>query len=66
MRKKYKDAGIKKVTVLYSPELPCGNKYSCEENAQKRVPSSISFVPAVAGLIIAGEVIKDITGENDG
>lgn len=61
MRKKYKDAGVKKVTVLYSPELPCGNKYSCEENAQKRVPSSISFVPSVAGLRIAGYVINTLT-----
>lgn len=61
MRKKYKDAGVKKVTVLYSPELPCENKYSCEKNAQKRVPSSISFVPSVAGLRIAGYVINTLT-----
>lgn len=61
MRKKYKDAGVKKVTVLYSPELPCENKYSCEKNAPKRVPSSISFVPSVAGLRIAGYVINTLT-----
>ena len=34
-----------------------------EENERKRAPGSISFVPSVAGLIIAGEVIKDIIFE---
>lgn len=52
MRYELKKRGIKKVKVLYSVEEPVkqGN----------RVPASISFVPSVAGLIIAGEVIKDI------
>ena len=52
MRYELKKRGITKVKVLYSTEEPLvkGN----------RVPASISFVPSVAGLIIAGEVIKDI------
>ena len=50
MRKKLKERGIKDLKVLYSEEEPIKNK----------IPGSISFVPSVAGLIIAGEVIKDI------
>lgn len=56
MRKELKTRGIKKLKVLYSKEEPL--KVSSIEH--KRVPASISFVPSVAGLIIAGEVIKDI------
>lgn len=57
MRKELRLRGIHHLKVLYSKELP--NRYNtCEELA--RTPASISFVPSVAGLIIAGEVIKDI------
>lgn len=52
MRYELKKRGIKKVKVLYSKEPPI--------KQENRVPTSISFVPSVAGLIIAGEVIKDI------
>lgn len=57
MRKELKTRGIKKLKVLYSKEEPI--KTNIVENG-KQVPGSISFVPSVAGLIIAGEVIKDI------
>lgn len=57
MRKELKTRGIKKLKVLYSKEEPI--KTNLIENG-KQVPGSISFVPSVAGLIIAGEVIKDI------
>ncbi len=57
MRYELKKRGIKKVKVLYSKEEPI--KTGITENG-KSVPGSISFVPSVAGLIIAGEVIKDI------
>lgn len=53
MRYELKKRGIKKLKVLYSKEQPI--KTDCG-----RLPSSISFVPSVAGLIIAGEVIKDL------
>lgn len=53
MRKELKKRGIHKVKVLYSKEEPIQMK-------NQSVPGSISFVPSVAGLIIAGEVIKDI------
>lgn len=46
--------GIEKLKVIYSPEQPK------KPDDNTRVPGSISFVPSVAGLIIAGEVIKDL------
>ncbi len=58
MRKELKSRGIKKLKVLYSKEEPI-KVLETSEN-RKKVPGSISFVPSVAGLIIAGEVIKDI------
>ncbi len=59
LRKELKARGIKKHKVVYSTELPVEQKKIVTEG-QKRVLGSISFVPSVAGLIIAGEVIKDI------
>lgn len=60
MRKELKTRGIKKLKVVYSKEEPIKPKESTEKTSKKQVPGSISFVPSVAGLIIAGEVIKDI------
>ncbi len=57
MRKELKTRGIKKLKVLYSKEEPIKVDVIGEE---KRTPGSMSFVPSVAGLIISGEVIKDI------
>lgn len=67
MRKKYRDAGLKKVTVLYSPETPEKPKYIPENEDEKRLPpSSISFIPSQAGLRIAEFTIKQlITKETD-
>lgn len=59
MRKELKKRNIKKLKVLYSKEEP--NKFY--EADKGRTPASISFVPSVAGLIIAGEVIKDIIND---
>jgi len=56
MRRELKNRGIKKLKVLYSKEEP----QFLNNDSDKRVPASISFVPPVAGMIIAGEVIKDI------
>ena len=52
MRKECKDRDYRNVKVLYSKEQPV--------NVGDRTPASISFVPSVAGLIIAGEVINDL------
>jgi len=51
--------GVKHLKVVYSPEPPCGVTYS--ENGH-HAPASISFVPAAAGLLLAGTVIKAICG----
>lgn len=63
LRKELKQRDIKKLKVVYSKEIPLKplNNGDLDENAGKRsVPGSVSFVPSVAGLIIAGEVIKDL------
>lgn len=59
MRKELRDRGIKKLKVVYSQEEPI-KPMVIDESSKKQVPGSISFVPSAAGLIIAGEVIKDI------
>ncbi len=58
MRKELKNRGIKNVKVLYSKEEPI--KAIADYVNGKHSPGSISFVPSVAGLIIAGEVVKDL------
>ena len=61
MRKEIRARGIKKLKVVYSKEEPIKINSACEEESTKRqIPGSISFVPSVAGLIIASEVVKDI------
>lgn len=56
--------GINHLKVVYSKEPPV-IPHEVSDGERKRVPASISFVPSVMGLIIAGEVIKDIAkGEN--
>lgn len=62
MRHELKKRGVKKLKVVYSQELPAVPKLSSDEDSGSRrsIPASISFVPPVAGLILAGEVIKDL------
>ncbi len=63
MRMELKKRGIKKLKVVYSKELPLKPKEISEEKSAKRqIPGSNPFVPPVVGLIIASEVVKDITG----
>ena len=77
MRREMKKRGVKKLKVVYSEEDPkrpiedmavsCRNNCICPPGAQHKcterrdIPGSTAFVPSVAGLIIAGEVIKDLT-----
>ena len=74
MRKELKAKGIKNLKVLYSKELPVKSAETkvTEETSQDQdedlkngypAPGSVSFVPSVAGLIIAGEIIKDLIKE---
>ena len=80
MRRELKKRGITSLKVLYSREEPLkpledmgiscrtncicppGAKHKCTE--RRDIPGSTAFVPSVAGLIIAGEVVKDLTGKN--
>lgn len=76
MRRELKKRGVKKLKVVYSEEpsirpiedmsiscrthcvCPPGAKHKCTE--RRDIPGSVAFVPSVAGLIIAGEVVKDL------
>lgn len=63
MRSLLKRAGVKSLKVVYSKELPAEVDNSAAEKrpSGRPAPASCAFVPSVAGLIMAGEVIKDIT-----
>lgn len=58
VRTELKKRGVKKLKVVYSDEIPVVPAQIDETG--KRVPSSIAFIPSVAGLIIASEAIKDL------
>ena len=60
MRRELKKRGVDRLKVLYSKEEPIKQQ---AEDGKKPTPASISFVPSAAGLIIAGEVIKELTYE---
>lgn len=73
MRYELKRRGVKKLKVVYSKEQPIKPKAGAEESslsppgkergaARREIPGSNAFVPSVVGLIIAGEVIKDLVG----
>jgi tRNA A37 threonylcarbamoyladenosine dehydratase len=80
MRRELRARGIESLKVVYSREealkprndaaLSCKTGCVCPPGTERKctvrrqVPGSISFVPSVAGLILAGEVIKDLTEEN--
>ena len=80
MRRELKKRGVKKLKVVYSEEQPtrpikdmsisCHTNCICPPGAEHKcterrdIPGSVAFVPSVVGLIIAGEVIKDIAGVN--
>lgn len=61
MRRELRRLGIPRLKVLYSKEPPIKPLAPhAEETGRRAVPASISFVPPVAGLLIAGEVIRDL------
>ena len=80
MRRELKKRGVKKLKVVYSEEKPIrpledmsiscrtncicppGAKHKCTE--RRDIPGSLAFVPSVAGLIAAGEIVKDLTGKS--
>ena len=58
IRAQCKKSGIDSLKVVYSEEEPM--KIVSEEKFGRRAPASVSFVPGVAGMILAGEIIKDL------
>lgn len=76
MRQELRKRGVKALKVVYSTEEPlkplldednsCNSNCVCPKgatrtcNSRRAIPGSVSFVPSVAGLIIAGEVVKDL------
>ena len=82
MRRELKKRGIEHVKVVYSKEEPtrpledmsisCRSNCICPPGAEHKcterrdIPGSVAFVPSVAGLIIAGEVVKDLTHRSRG
>lgn len=71
LRRELKKRGVPSLKVVYSPEVPAPVQAACDADAgsqeetalQKRcVPASIAFVPSVAGLILAGEAVRDLIG----
>ena len=60
MRQELKKRGIKRLKVVYSEEPPLTPAPSGEDTVRRTVPGSVAFVPPVAGLILAGEVVMDL------
>lgn len=66
MRRELRKRGITKLKVVYSTESASPHKYvvpQSEPTVKRQTPASVSFVPGVAGMILAGEVVKDIIKE---
>jgi len=61
MRANLRKMGIKDLKVVYSTEVPLKSKR--EEGAKRTSPGSTSFVPPVAGYLMAGQVIRDLVNE---
>lgn len=77
MRRELKKRGVKNLKVVYSEEIPVSprdmeedlkegicNSSEEQKSTRRSIPGSVAFVPSVAGLIIAGEVVKDLAGNN--
>ena len=65
MRKELVKRGIKHLKVVYSQEealIPTGWEEEAAALGKRQIPGSVAFVPGTAGLILAGEVVKDIAG----
>ena len=69
MRRECRKRGIRDVKVVYSREEPVAPRELPEQDAsahpRRSVPGSTAFVPSVVGLIIAGEVVKDLAGDRE-
>ena len=64
MRREMKARGIKSLKVVYSDEPPVSGEIKNDSSEGARVVGSTAFVPAAAGLMIAGEVVRDLTNDD--
>ena len=65
MRRELKKRGVRRLKVLYSREQPVDTQVKTigeDAGMRRSIPGSVSFVPPVAGLLIAGEVIRELAG----
>lgn len=66
MRRELKKRGVKELKVVYSKETPVLPQNTEKESGKIReIPGSVAFVPSVAGLLIAGETVKDLVKFED-
>ena len=67
MRRELKKRGVAHLKVVFSTEeaMTPENDPSCNDPGRRSTPGSTAFVPAVAGLILAGEVIRDLSAEKN-
>ena len=61
MRTELKKRGIKKLNVVWSPEIPVKPSQTTEDTGKRQTPGSLPFVPPVAGMVMAGKIILDLT-----
>lgn len=61
MRTELRKRGIKKLNVVWSPEEPAKPAQTDENTGKRQTPASLPFVPPVAGMIMAGRIILDLT-----
>jgi len=64
MRREMKARGIKSLKVVYSDESPVSGEIKNDSSEGARVVGSTAFVPAAAGLMIAGEVVRDLINDD--
>lgn len=65
MRRELKRRGVPSLKVVYSqeePKTPLADAFPGGAHAKRQTPGSVSFVPSVAGLILAGEAVRDLLG----
>ena len=63
MRRELKKRGVDRLKVVYSREEALTPKRILSDESKRVIPGSVAFVPSVAGLILAGEVVKDLVSK---
>lgn len=63
MRRELKNRGVRKLNVVWSPEIPVKPAETDENSGKRQTPGSLPFVPGTAGLLMAGKIILDLVKE---